>query len=90
MRSPALACALQVVSGAGMIIVDVLAITVLQRDLPRDVLSSVLGIFDTVVPAGILLASLGAGVLLAHAAQVLPVNAEGWWRQDLQCRLRTG
>lgn len=66
-RSPALACALQVVSGAGMIIVDVLALTVLQRDLPRDVLSRVLGIFDTVVLAGILLASLGAGVLLAHA-----------------------
>jgi MFS family permease len=66
-RSPALACALQVVSGAGMIIVDVLAITVLQRDLPRDVLSRVLGIFDTVVLAGILLASLGAGILLAHA-----------------------
>lgn len=66
-HSPALACALQVVSGAGMIIVDVLAITVLQRDLPRDVLSRVLGIFDTVVLAGILLASLGAGILLAHA-----------------------
>jgi MFS family permease len=64
---PALACALQVVSGTGMIIVDVLAITVLQRDLPRDVLSRVLGIFDTVVLAGILLASVGAGILLAHA-----------------------
>jgi MFS family permease len=66
-RWPALAGALQVVSGTGMIIVDVLAITVLQRDLPRDVLSRVLGIFDTVVLAGILLASLGAGILLAHA-----------------------
>jgi hypothetical protein len=66
-RSPALACALQVVSGAGMIVVDVLAITVLQRDLPRDVLSRVLGIFDTVVLAAVLLASLGVGILLAHA-----------------------
>src|SRR6185437_671815 len=35
-RSPALACALQVVSGVGMVIVDVLALTSLQRDLPGD------------------------------------------------------
>ncbi len=64
---PVLAGALQVVSGVGMIIVDVLAITSLQRELPGDVLSRVLGIFDTAVLAGILLASLVAGVLLAHA-----------------------
>jgi MFS family permease len=64
---PALAAALQVLSGVGMIIVDVLAITSLQRDLPRDVLGRVLGVFDTVVLAGILLASLATGVLLAHA-----------------------
>ena len=64
---PALAAALQVVSGAGMIVVDVLAITSLQRDLPGDVLGRVLGVFDTMVLAGILLASLATGVLLAHA-----------------------
>jgi len=64
---PALAAALQVLSGVGMIIVDVLAITSLQRDLPGDVLGRVLGVFDTVVLAGILLASLATGVLLAHA-----------------------
>jgi MFS family permease len=64
---PALAAALQVLSGVGMIIVDVLAITSLQRDLPRDVLGRVLGVFDTVVLAGILLASLATGILLAHA-----------------------
>ena len=63
---PALAAALQVVSGIGMIIVDVLAITSLQRDLPGDVLGRVLGVFDTVVLAGILLASLATGILLAH------------------------
>ena len=67
MRSPALACALQVVSGVGMVIVDVLAITSLQRDLPGDVLSRVLGVFDTLVLGGILLASLATGILLAHA-----------------------
>jgi MFS family permease len=64
---PVLAAALQVVSGIGMIIVDVLALTSLQRDLPGDVLGRVLGIFDTVVLAGILLASLATGILLAHA-----------------------
>ena len=63
---PALAAALQVVSGIGMIIVDVLAITSLQRDVPGDVLGRVLGVFDTVVLAGILLASLVTGILLAH------------------------
>lgn len=66
-RSPALACVLQVASGIGMIIVDVLALTSLQRDLPANVLSRVLGVFDTLVLGGILLASLGAGILLAHA-----------------------
>jgi CRP-like cAMP-binding protein/predicted MFS family arabinose efflux permease len=65
-RSPVLAFALQVLSGVGIIIVDVLAITTLQRDLSRDVLSRVLGVFDTVILSGILLASLGAGILLAH------------------------
>lgn len=65
-RSPALAAALQAVSGVGMIIVDVLAITSLQRDLPGEVLSRVLSVFETVVLGGILLASLAAGILLAH------------------------
>jgi predicted MFS family arabinose efflux permease len=66
-NSPVLACVLQVASGVGMVIVDVLAITSLQRDLPGDVLSRVLGVFDTLVLAGILLASLAVGILLAHA-----------------------
>jgi MFS family permease len=64
---PVLAALLQVASGVGMVIVDVLAITSLQRDLPGEVLSRVLGIFETLILAGILLASLGAGILLAHA-----------------------
>jgi CRP-like cAMP-binding protein len=64
--SPALAAVLQVASGVGMVIVDVLALTSLQRDLPRETLGRVLGIFDTVVLAGILLASLATGILLAH------------------------
>jgi MFS family permease len=64
---PALAGALQVASGVGMVIVDVLAITTLQRDLPGEVLSRVFGIFDTLVLGSIMLASLLAGILLAHA-----------------------
>ena len=67
-RSPALAAALQVASGVGMVIVDVLAVTSLQRDVPGDVLSRVLGIFETLILAGIMLASLGAGIVLAHAS----------------------
>jgi MFS family permease len=74
---PALAAALQVVSGTGMIVVDVLAITSLQRDLPSDVLGRVLGVFDTVVLAGILLASLAAGILLAHAGVTVALVAVG-------------
>ena len=65
--SPALAAVLQAASGVGMIIVDVLAITTLQRSLPGDVLGRVLGVFETVILAGILLASVAMGVLLAHA-----------------------
>ncbi len=71
LHSPALAGVLQVVSGTGMVVVDVLAITTLQRDLPGQVLSRVLGVFDTLVLAGVLLAGLGTGILLDHA----PVTA---------------
>jgi MFS family permease len=66
--SPAVAAILLAASGVGMVIVDVLAITSLQRDLPGAVLSRVLGIFDTLLLGSILLASLAAGVLLAHAS----------------------
>ena len=76
-HSPEVAFALQVVSGVGMVIVDVLAIPVLQRDLPRAVLCRVLGIFDTVVLAGIMLASLGAGILLAHVGVNVALIAVG-------------
>jgi predicted MFS family arabinose efflux permease len=76
-RWPALACALQVVSGAGMVIVDVLAITSLQRDMAQDVLSRVLGVFETLVLGGILLGSLAAGVLLAHADVTVVLIAVG-------------
>jgi MFS family permease len=74
---PALAAALQVVSGVGMVIVDVLALTSLQRDLPGDVLSRVLGIFDTAILAGILLANLAVGILIAHTDLTVALVAVG-------------
>ena len=76
-RSPALAGALQVASGVGMVIVDVLAITSLQRDVPGDVLSRVFGIFDTLVLGSIMLASVLAGILLAHASITVALVAIG-------------
>jgi MFS family permease len=76
-HSPALAAVLQVASGLGMIIVDVLTLTSLQRDLPGDVLSRVLGIFETLILAGTLLASLAAGILLAHADVNIALIAVG-------------
>ena len=60
-----------------MVIVDVLALTSLQRDLPGDVLSRVLGVFDTLVLAGVLLASLATGVLLADADVSVALIAVG-------------
>jgi MFS family permease len=66
-HSPAVAFLLQVVSGIGMIIVDVLAITALQRDLARGVLSRVLGVLDAVILASTAAASFGtAAVFAAH------------------------
>ncbi len=76
-HSPAVACLLQVLSGAGMVIVDVLALTRLQRDLAGEVLSRVLGVFDTLVLAGILLASLAVGILLAHTDVTVALIAVG-------------
>ena len=61
---PGVGAVLQVVAGAGMVVVDVLTITALQRDLPREVLSRVFGVFETLVLAGILGASLGASLLI--------------------------
>jgi CRP-like cAMP-binding protein/predicted MFS family arabinose efflux permease len=56
--------ALQVVAGASMVAVDVLGITALQRDLPREMLSRVMGILTTLVIGGTLLGAMFPGVLL--------------------------
>jgi predicted MFS family arabinose efflux permease len=56
---PVAAFAIQAVRGAGTLVVDVLAITALQRSLPSDVLARVFGAFFTLV---LLAISLGAFV----------------------------
>jgi MFS family permease len=65
-HSPWLAFVLQVVSGGGMLIVDILAITAIQRDLPGEVLSRVFGLFEAGLPATLLAASFICALLL-HA-----------------------
>lgn len=57
---------LQIISGAGMVIVDVLAFTSLQRDLPREVLGRVLGSVDMLLLGSSIVASfVASGVLSA-------------------------
>jgi CRP-like cAMP-binding protein len=70
-HAPLLAFLLQTVSGAGMVIVDVLAITALQRDLPRGVLSRVFGIFESAVPASLLASSVITAVIF-HSVGLTP------------------
>jgi MFS family permease len=65
--SPAVGFALQVVSGGGMVVVDVLALTSLQRDLPRDLLSRVIGILETVALGAALAASFVVAALIREA-----------------------
>jgi MFS family permease len=64
---PVPAALLEVVRGAGTLVVDVLAITALQRTLPSSVLARVFGAFNALF--------LGAVVL---GAALAPVVIEGW------------
>src|SRR3954449_852962 len=68
---PAVAFVLQVISGIGMIIVDVLALTALQRDLPGEVLSRVLGVLDTLILGAIVAASFAASILYSASGDSL-------------------
>lgn len=63
-HSPAVAFALMVVSGAGMVAVDVLAVTAMQRDLPKASLGRVFGIFEALIPGSALLGSVVTAPLL--------------------------
>lgn len=55
---------LQVISGAGMVMVDVLAITAMQRDLPKAALGRVFGVFESLIPGSVIVGSLVAAPLL--------------------------
>lgn len=65
-HQPPVGFALQVVAGVGMIIVDVLAITALQRDMPRGVLGRVLSLLDVAVVLAILVSSFVFAALLSR------------------------
>ena len=56
---------LQAVSGAGVVVVDVLAITALQRDLPRASLGRALAATGAVALAATIIGDLGASAIIA-------------------------
>ena len=57
-HSPELAFVVQVIRGGSTLVVDVLAITALQRSVPNEQLARVFGIFWTLVPGAIALGAL--------------------------------
>jgi CRP-like cAMP-binding protein len=57
-HAPAVAFVLQVVRGAGTLVVDVLAITALQRTLAPDLVARVFGVFDSLTIGAIALGTL--------------------------------
>lgn len=62
---PAVAFVVQVVRGAGTLFVDVLAITALQRSLPRHLLARVFGAFDGMCLLAIVIGSLAVPIIVA-------------------------
>lgn len=85
---PVAAFVVQAVRGAGTLVVDVLAVTALQRSLPSDVLARVFGAFFTLVLVAIslgalvtppLISGLGLDPSLWFAGALLPaLCALGW------------
>ena len=63
--APAFAFGVQIIRGAGTLVVDVLAITALQRSLPSDMIARVFGVFMTLVLAAISLGALVTPLLLS-------------------------
>jgi CRP-like cAMP-binding protein len=63
-HQPAVAFGVQVLRGAGTVVVDVLAVTALQRTVSEDMLARVFGVFFALVLAAISLGALVAPVLL--------------------------
>jgi CRP-like cAMP-binding protein/predicted MFS family arabinose efflux permease len=66
-RRPALAYAVLAVEGAGNIVFDVLAITMLQRVVRQELLGRVFGVLDSLSVAGMLAGSLLVPVIVAAA-----------------------
>ena len=64
-HSPGLAFAIEVVRGGGTLVVDVLAITALQRTVSSDVVARVFGVFFALVLGAISLGALLMPILLA-------------------------
>ncbi len=62
-HSPALAFVLEVIRGSGTLVVDVLAITALQRSVSPQMVARVFGVFFALVLAAISLGSLLAAIL---------------------------
>ena len=82
------AMVIEAVRGGGTLVVDVLAITLLQRSLPQDMIARVFGAFFTLVLAAISLGSLVTSQLLQHVglrssllllAFVVPALCAGCW-----------
>jgi MFS family permease len=63
-HSPAIAFVLEVIRGGGTLVVDVLAITALQRSVSGDVVARVFGVFFALVLAAISLGALLMPILL--------------------------
>lgn len=91
---PAVAFGLQALRGAGTLVVDVLAITALQRRMPAEAMARVFGAFDTFMLAAVALGALIAPMLLSVvsldatlilAGVVLPVLClTGWpWLRQM-------
>ncbi len=62
--NPVLAFVIQMVRGGGTLVVDVLAITALQRSLPRELLARVFGAFNAIMLAAVLLGAVIAPLLI--------------------------
>lgn len=62
--NPVLAFVLQMVRGAGTLVVDVLAVTALQRSLPRELLARVFGAFNALLLGAVLLGAIVAPLLI--------------------------
>jgi MFS family permease len=74
-HQPLAGFAIQVVRGAGTLVVDVLAITALQRSLPNDVLGRVFGAFNTLV----MLAILIGGAVTAPIVRWVGLDGSLWF-----------